>query len=385
MVTFMVYLFLTSLCIQFVFILGVLSRIFSDPPPPKPKREGENTAIPVSVIICAHQEASALKNHLPEILAQIYRKEDGSPNFEVLVVDDRSTDESQEVLQALAADYPWLRILRLDPKTPRRFPGKKDALSHGLAQARYDHILLTDADCRPRDAAWIKTMAAQAGAYPIICGPGLYEQGPGTLNALVQAETLHSYLMAYAGGAAGYPYMALGRNLFAHKSSWEAVQEHPLWKKTISGDDDLFMRLQPKGTPVLYLFDRQAQTLSTPPATWKDWLMQKQRHVSTGKYYRSIPKLGLGLYALSHAFCWWGFLWMFLMGFYGEALGLMGLRVVAMLIIWDKLRRRLDWPSSAYTWIRFDFFWSLYHLILAPYIFWKNQKTWNRSSSISPR
>src|SRR5690606_4863633 len=182
--------------------------------------------------------------------------------------------------------FPHLRTIRVDPGTPRRFPGKKDALAIGLAAARYEQVLVTDADCYPRSPHWIETMASYAQSHEVVCGPGLYDREPGLLNRIIQGETMHSYLQAFCYADMGWPYMGLGRNLLTRKSRLESVQDHPLWSKTPSGDDDLFIRLQPLDTQMVYLFDPQAQTLSRAKKHGRDWIAQKQRHVSTGKYYR---------------------------------------------------------------------------------------------------
>src|SRR5690606_3080556 len=134
--------------------------------------------------------------------------------------------------QDLAQKHEHLRILTIPRDQPRQFPGKKDALSHGLSAARHPWVLLTDADCYPRSPHWIRTMASRAGEYSVICGPGLYEKNSGGLNLMIQGETLNSYLMAFALADSGFPYLALGRNLLCRRQDMLAAQQDPLWART---------------------------------------------------------------------------------------------------------------------------------------------------------
>lgn len=384
MVASLIYLLLIALSIQFAFLLGWLSRVFSLPPSPEPTDSSSGReAPPLSVIVCAHNEEENLKNNLPGILGQIYRKLDGRPNFELIVVNDRSGDGTDELLKSLSRDHPELRTISLSADLPRRFPGKKDALAHGLRAALHEWVLLTDADCYPRTAFWMQSMAARAGEFSVICGPGLYEHRPGWLNRMIQGETLNSYMMAYCLAQGGFPYLALGRNLLCRRDLLLAVEDHPLWSKTPSGDDDLFLRLQPRSLPLLYRTDRDSQTLSRPPTRFRDWLAQKQRHLSTGKYYRWVPQFLLGIYALSQGLGWLAFWVLVFLGWGGMALALQALRLLALGVIQQRWEKALDWKTSLGTSWFFDLCWPLYHLMLSPYIFWKNQRQWKRSSAPS--
>ncbi len=98
--------------------------------------------VPVSVIICARNEAENLEKHLPAFLAQDY------PDYEIVVVNDCSTDHTEEVLMNLKVDHPHLRYTSIQPD--RKFThGKKLAVTVGIKAARHEHLLLSDADCYP--------------------------------------------------------------------------------------------------------------------------------------------------------------------------------------------------------------------------------------------
>src|SRR5690606_22354269 len=107
---------------------------------------------PVSVIICARNEVSNLQQFLPLVLNQDYPPD----LFEVLLVDDQSTDGTAALLSQLQYQYPQLKVLHIDPNIQKDLPGKKYALREGIAAAKFDRLLLTDADCYPASVLWLQ-------------------------------------------------------------------------------------------------------------------------------------------------------------------------------------------------------------------------------------
>lgn len=345
----------------------------------------------VSIVICAHNEEAALQAYLPAVLRQDYSDASGNSLFEVLVVNDRSTDCSQTVLERLAADHPALRVITIAPECPRTFPGKKDALGVAIAAATHNIILMTDADCMPATSSWIRRMM-----YPfslegiaIAAGYGGYYSRPGFLNRFIQCETIHTFVLFRGMALRGRPYMAVGRNLACRKELLEAAQAHPDWLKTASGDDDMLIQLCATKSNMAVVAHPDAHTYSEAKNSWRDYLHQKQRHSSTGKLYSARTKRLLAGYALSHALFWlsaayWinqlsrgvyslnrsGIVWILcngiilarLWGFYTEMNS-------TALALSSKSRIRFFWPV-------FDLCWLLYNIILSPYILWKNKRRW---------
>jgi cellulose synthase/poly-beta-1,6-N-acetylglucosamine synthase-like glycosyltransferase len=138
----------SALIVQMVYYLAIFVRIPSYNPD---KRKYKETKDPVSVVICARNEAENLTNHLPLILEQDY------PNFEVVVVNDCSDDDSQHILEKFQEKYPHLKatLIKHDEKFTH---GKKLALTVGIKAATNEWLLLTDADCKPESDQWLSTM-----------------------------------------------------------------------------------------------------------------------------------------------------------------------------------------------------------------------------------
>ena len=128
----------------------------------KEKDENSNTFEPVSVIISAHNEDYNLRKNLKYILDQDY------PEFEVVVVDHASDDDTEEVLKDFKRSYNNLNIITIKQDL-NFFKGKKFPLSIGIKSAKYQKLVLTDADCRPSSKNWIKNIAtAYTELYKIV-------------------------------------------------------------------------------------------------------------------------------------------------------------------------------------------------------------------------
>jgi biofilm PGA synthesis N-glycosyltransferase PgaC len=177
----------------------------------KPAEAGASDA-GVSVIVCARNEESNLKRFLPLILEQDH------PQFEVVVVNDSSTDQSEDVLNQFSALYTKLRHTSI-PASDKHMRGKKLAVTLGLKAARFDRVLLTDADCYPLSKQWLKGMSAHlTGEKRIVLGYGGYEPRRGLLNKLIRYETVFTAMQYLSFAIKGKPYMGVGRNLAYDKS-----------------------------------------------------------------------------------------------------------------------------------------------------------------------
>ena len=163
---------------------------------------------PVSVVICARDEDENLARNLPGVLVQNY-----SSSSEVIVVNDNSLDDSKYILQELKKTFKSLNVVELTQEA-KLIAGKKYPLSVGIREAKYEVLLLTDADCVPSSEHWIRKMQAGYGEKTeIVLGYGAYHKKSGLLNKLIRFETFHTALQYLSYALAGMPYMGVGRNL----------------------------------------------------------------------------------------------------------------------------------------------------------------------------
>ncbi len=251
---------------------------------------------PVSVIICAKDEASNLQKILPQIYAQNY------PDFEVVLINDRSFDDTFEVMKSFEAQYPGKTIfVNVPHSNDSRLTGnKKYALTLGIKAAHYEHLLFTDADCQPAGLDWIQRMTSRFSTQKqIVLGYGKYAKQKGLLNKLIRFETLQTAVQYFSYALKGMPYMGVGRNLAYTKSLFMQNNGFYTHLDVLSGDDDLFINEVATADNTAICIHPDSFTVSQPKQTWKTYFYQKRRHISTAKYYQTKHKVLLGLYSLS--------------------------------------------------------------------------------------
>lgn len=327
------------------------------------------STVGVSVIICAKNEANNLLQNLPIVLAQNYQI------FEVVVVNDASTDETAQILQAYKQQCPHLRIIDLDDTAPRTLQGKKHALQCGIEAAQYDFLILTDADCRPVGLQWLQCMAnppintAENSDFApphIVLGYSPYETQATWLNACIQYETWQTAMLYFSAALCGLPYMGVGRNLAYSRALFRQNGGLNRYTQTPSGDDDLLINDIATPDNIYIMLHPQSFCISKAPPTWRHWIRQKQRHIGTANQYRPAHQLLLGTWALSQALfhvLFWALL--FCPSTAYIALSLYTIKFALQFLFIRQIAQKI--PTSLPIWkmILLDAFWFLYYLFFS--------------------
>jgi len=249
----------------------------------------------ISVLVCAHNEATNLKELMPLLSAQHY------PTYEVIVVLDRCTDESAEVIQSFLSKK--IRVIAV-PECPPDIQPKKNALTVGIAQATSEWVLLTDADCRPK-ATWIAEMAnGMALDKEIVLGISPYQKRADILNMLIQYETFTTALYFVSQALNGKAYMGLGRNMAYRKATFERCGGFESFKVAIGGDDDLLVQQMASERNVSVIVTKEAHVDSVPKTDWRAYIRQKTRHFGVSTYYASAAKTHETLRWTIHGWMW---------------------------------------------------------------------------------
>lgn len=254
----------------------------------KKKRIRNDHLPPCSIIICAKNEGDNLQRNLPSILEQHY------PDFEVIVVDDCSEDDTQDVLLLLKNKYPNLKYTTI--KKDEKFThSKKLALTIGIKAAKNEHLLLTDADCKPVSNLWIRNIASNYRKnIEIIIAYGAYETTQGILNKLIRYEAVFTAMQYMGFAERGLPFMGVGRNLSYRKSLFFRNKGFASHISLISGDDDLFISETANITNTAIETNTESFTISIPKDTFKNWYRQRKRHFTTGNRYKLKIRILLG-------------------------------------------------------------------------------------------
>ncbi len=248
---------------------------------------------PVSVVICARNEEDNLRRFLPAILSQNY------PEYEVIVVDDSSEDMTRAVLQQMSQNNKHLRYTFV-PKGCYQFSTKKLAITLGIKAAKYEHLLLTDADCRPDGSDWISCMMKGFNKdVEIVLGFGAYEKEPTHINRLIAYDTLWNSMQFLGQAASRHPYMGVGRNMAYTKSLFIKNKGFAKYLHILAGDDDLFINQVATSKNTNISVEPSALTWSVPKTSFSEWWDQKRRHIGVSPRYRFTTKFRLTLEPLS--------------------------------------------------------------------------------------
>ncbi|WP_276498133.1 glycosyltransferase [Pontibacter litorisediminis] len=296
-----------------------------------------DTLRPVSVVVAAHNEQANLFELLPQLLDQDY------PEFEVLLVNDRSDDDTEFYTYELERQYPNFRVVTVK-KTPEYLNPKKYALALGIRAARYEHLLFTDADCRPNSQNWIRKMQAgyNTGAE-VVLGYSPYVQLKGFLNQLIRYETLLTGFQYLSQANAGHAYMGVGRNLSYTKTCFFKNKGFASHIRVTGGDDDLFVRDAANNSNVSIVIDKEAQTASIPKKTFREWVVQKRRHLSVGGRYKTTDRRRIGAFVGSNILFYILFLILLVLNSHLAILGaLVGVRYLTVFPVYVAAARRLD-------------------------------------------
>jgi poly-beta-1,6-N-acetyl-D-glucosamine synthase len=319
------------------------------------KAAGTAALPPLSVVICARNEAENLSKFLPAVLEQDY------PSFEVVVVNDCSEDNTFEILGEMMKRYPHLKV-SLIQKDPGFTHTKKLAMLIGIKAAKNDLLVFTDADCRPASANWLREVAAAASdKAELIIGYGGFMPEKGILNSYIRYETMFVAMQYFGMAMAGVPYMGVGRNLAYRRSYFFNRGGFGPHNHILSGDDDLFVNRNATADNCSLMLSHDSFTLSVAQKTFRTWAKQKRRHFSAAAYYRKDDKVRLFIEPFSRV------------AYYGLLVTLLIMLVswpVVVLIALSRLIMRAVILRKAERTFNEDRLWffSLFFDILAPFV-----------------
>lgn len=338
----------------------------------KQKTKRKSQQHPVSVIVCARDEAANLAKNLPGVLVQHY-----DSTREVVVVNHNSQDETKYLLDEFKKTFKDLHIVNLTQEAIG-IPGKKYPLSIGIKESKHEIVLLTDADCVPASEFWLTKMQdGYDDGTEIVLGYGAYFKKPGILNKLIRFETFHSALQYLSFAISGMPYMGAGRNLSYKKTLFFQNKGFSSINHLAGGDDDLFINKVANRNNTRVVLDKDAFTLSEAKRSFGEWFNQKMRHYSTGKFYRPVHKFLLGTYSITHFLFYPLFAVSFFFFDWRLVLAVFLLRLISQALIYYKAMQKLNEKDLFAWWWLFDVWMFFYYFIFAPALWKKPKKTWN--------
>ncbi|HEY3294324.1 MAG TPA: glycosyltransferase [bacterium] len=250
----------------------------------------------VSIIIPARNEARVLERTLKSLLHQNYKGW-----WEVVVVDDRSTDGTAAILQDFVQSSDRVRVLTVT--VPYPVSPKKNALALGIRESRGEIIVTTDADCT-YDRSWLSTMVSHMTEDTgVVAGLTVFDLPEAAVPAWQKIQWLDFFaqqLLAAGAAGAGVPSSCNGSNLAYRRSVYEQIAGFGSIATLVSGDDVLFAQRVSKLTSWKVVFATEPESIvrSLPVRTVRDVFSQRIRWASKGLAYRKSMSVFLfGMYA----------------------------------------------------------------------------------------
>ncbi|MDW7691612.1 glycosyltransferase [Flammeovirgaceae bacterium SG7u.111] len=348
-----------SIFVQLFFALFIFSRILFHNKNNAPSK----TITGISVIIACRNEEENLPKLLDVLRNQSY------PSFEVIIANDRSTDQSKTLLEEACLLDNRFKFINIEETLSGIHP-KKYALSQATAQAQFETLLFTDADCLPGENWILEIAESYSPNTEIVLGYSPYQKTDSLkinslLNLFIRHETFYTGIQYLSFALTGMPYMAVGRNLSYKKSVFERNGGYGKHKQVSGGDDDLFVNQQATRTNTNIVINKESQVISVPETTWKGWFWQKTRHLSVGKHYKNRDIALLGILNLSHI-CFYlalGHLWLT----QAESLVLFKfytLRFIPLCFVFGLIKKKLSDNFNIYLFPVTDFLYLCYYIVI---------------------
>lgn len=273
--------------------------------PPAPALPPPTAAPLISILVPARNEAQAIAACLRALLSQHYPPH----RMEVLVIDDHSTDGTAAVALALAD--PRIRVLSLArhlAQTPAAGPlraFKKAALNLGIAEARGELIVTTDADCIAPPQWLVSLAGAYARGAEFICAP-VRIHGPNRFLTAFQALDVAGVMVLTGGAVAlGRPLLANGANLAFTPALFRRVDGYAGHEHEPSGDDVLLLQkvTAARAGRVVFLPQVTAAVATAPAPGWPQFWRQRLRWAGKTSAYSNwrLTVFQGGAYLLSLA------------------------------------------------------------------------------------
>lgn len=329
---------------------------------------------PVSIIICARNEDENLTEFLPKVLTQEYPAE-----FEVIVVNDCSYDNTETVIDEFAKIFPNLRKANIKEDAYYKH-GKKFAMLVGIKAAKFNNLLFTDADCYPASNFWLKEMSGRfTGKKEIILGYGAYEKQKGLLNRLIRYDAFMIAVQYLSAAVNNKAYMGVGRNLAYTKDLFFRNKGFASHYHINSGDDDLFVNEAANTENVAVCISHEAITYSKAKKTFKAWRLQKARHLTTAPAYKAGSKSRIAFNYFSQYFFYLSLIVLCLsINTIVLAPIILFLKMIVQLIILNKAAKKLNEKDLVFVSVVYEFLLLfIYPLFQLNKLFYKPNKWTN--------
>ncbi len=250
----------------------------------------------ISIVIACKNEIQNLPSLTKSLLELNYPRD----CFEIIIVNDNSNNYTTDLLTEFASVKENIKIISANTK---KYPAKKGAIDIGISNARYNYILVTDADCSVEKDWILCTESAFRGGADVLFGIAPYysvSEFPGNFFCY---EQFYNSVTSFTAALYGNPYTAAARSFGFKKEVYYSIGGFDNMQNSLSGDDDLLileaLKIEKVVIPIPYSLS--GRVFSHPPAEFTSYLKQKSRHTKASHFYPAKEKILLYIYHLTNS------------------------------------------------------------------------------------
>jgi biofilm PGA synthesis N-glycosyltransferase PgaC len=315
---------------------------------------GYSESTKISIVTAARNESAAIERFISSVEKLDYPKE----NFELIIVDDNSTDNTYALTEGLTANQKNFIIIKAEEKT---IDAKRGALLKGIEASQYPFILITDADCVPL-SNWLKAYASVfKKGNDFVFGPAPFFKEGNFINKVSCFENIKNHFLSFSLASIGLPYTASARNLGFSKEAFLRIGGYNNTLDTLSGDDDLLLREAVKNKlKISAFYDDGAMVYSSTKKNMREYLNQKARHTKSSFHYLLRSKIILGIWHLLNLFM---FCSLFLIFINFNFIWLFALKIFVDTILIVVIQKKLGYDFNVPEIIFHDLFYEIFTVI----------------------
>ena len=246
----------------------------------------------ISIIISVRNEKNEIKKLVDRLNNLTYLKS----NFEIIIIDDNSTDSTLEELIKNTNGFQNFIIKELKSTG---LSGKRNSLTLAIQHSQHPYLLITDADCRPQKY-WLQAYSEKfESGYDVLFGIAPFFKEKNLVNRISCFENLRNSLFSFSMALFGFPYTSAARNMGFTKEAFNKIGGYTNTEDTLSGDDDLLLREAVKRKlKIGVVTAEESFVYSETKKSLKEYLQQRARHTQTSFHYLIKHKIILGFWHL---------------------------------------------------------------------------------------
>ncbi|WP_114757322.1 glycosyltransferase [Flavobacterium sp. AG291] len=283
------YVFIAVVVTQLVYYLIIFGKFaFAQAQEITPKK------VPVSVIVCAKNDAEKVKNLVPVLAEQDY------PDFEIVLIDNASSDETLDIFEEFEKQYSNIRLVKVE-NNEAFWGNKKYALTLGIKAAKKDYLLFIDANCYPTSNEWITAMTSRFTTNrTIVLGYGAYEKVKNSfVNKIIRFDNMLTATQYFSWAKIGKPFSGDGRNLAYKKEEFFKVNGYIEHMNIRLGEDSLFLNQASTKSNTTLCYAPESFTYTQAKKSFSSWRKQKRKQVFTTKFFSTFDKFQLRFFFLT--------------------------------------------------------------------------------------